>query len=603
MWPDDETDIDLLGFDYLVDELEVLLTTERLLPLTVLVSGDWGSGKSSLMEVTRKRLQSDDNESKFICVTFTPWRFEDFEYGKVALMAAVIDAVAEYAEEHEGVLEKVTEGANKLRRVLHRWGVFKGGATVGAVALGADPALTTMTGAAADTVAGSGPADDEPLRTFESVAHFHFEFEQLVDSLPKEVQAVVVFIDDMDRCSSTDTIVETFEAMRLFLHAPRTAYVVGAHESIVEAALDTRYQGRLEGDERLGGHWLEKMLQHRIPVPPLGEPEVLSYINLLFVEVYADEKQFEELRAKAEQNRKDNPFQVAMNEGIARDTIGELSPELIEALGIAAQVGPVLAQNLRGNPRQTKRFLNDLLVRLETAKKRGMGLDAGVVAKLLVLERLLDDQHLQQVFKWQLDADSGAPRELRQAEQLAREDKSRGVPREVREWVAQPKVGNWLRLEPSLASVNLAPYFTFSRARLAALITAPRLSLEQQKLLNALQDDKVDPLRVAAVEEVLKLSDKDRAEVLPPLLDAAQQNLDGPAGKSLLGLAAKRAEIATAMFDMLEKLPIARAKGNFALDLGTDFKRHPRTRPLLEKWSEKGKGDLKRQADRALQRL
>jgi hypothetical protein len=28
MWPDNETDIDLLGFEYLVDQLEVLLTNE-----------------------------------------------------------------------------------------------------------------------------------------------------------------------------------------------------------------------------------------------------------------------------------------------------------------------------------------------------------------------------------------------------------------------------------------------------------------------------------------------------------------------------------------------------------------------------------------------
>ena len=90
----------------------------------------------------------------------------------------------------------------------------------------------------------------------------------------------------MDRCCSETTIVETFEAMRLFLNAPKTAYVVGAHESIVEAALDRRYEGRREGDEELGTHWLEKMLQHSIVVPPLGEPEVLSYINLLFSELH-----------------------------------------------------------------------------------------------------------------------------------------------------------------------------------------------------------------------------------------------------------------------------------------------------------------------------
>jgi hypothetical protein len=35
----------------------------------------------------------------------------------------------------------------------------------------------------------------------------------------------------------------------------------------------------------------------------------------------------------------------------------------------------------RGNPRQLKRFLNMLLLRLETARRRGVELDAAVLAK------------------------------------------------------------------------------------------------------------------------------------------------------------------------------------------------------------------------------
>jgi hypothetical protein len=151
--------------------------------------------------------------------------------------------------------------------------------------------------------------------------------------------------------------------------------------------------------------------------------------------------------------------------------------------------------------------------------------------------------------------------------------------------------------------VNLAPYFTFSRDRLATLITAPRLSAELQRLLGALQDSKVDPLRVKAVAEMLKLDDDDRAELLPALLDAAQHNLNGPAARSLRELAVARSDIATAMFGMLDKLAISKATGNFALDLGTDFKRDPRTRPLLDRWAAKGSGDLTRQADRALLKL
>ena len=61
MWHDNDTAIDLLGFEYLVDELEILLTEERLLPVTVGVDGDWGSGKTSLMRMTRARLEDAAN--------------------------------------------------------------------------------------------------------------------------------------------------------------------------------------------------------------------------------------------------------------------------------------------------------------------------------------------------------------------------------------------------------------------------------------------------------------------------------------------------------------------------------------------------------------
>jgi hypothetical protein len=54
------------------------------------------------------------------------------------------------------------------------------------------------------------------------------------------------------------------------------------------------------------------------------------------------------------------------------------------------------------------------------------------------------------------------------------------------------------------------------------------------------------------------------------------------------------------MFAMLSKLPVLKATGNFALDLATDFRGDNRTKPLLEKWAEKGTGDVKRQAGRAL---
>lgn len=482
MWPDNETDIDLLGFEFLVDELEVLLTQERLLPVTVGVSGDWGSGKSSLMQMARERLESGANKAEFICVSFNPWRFEDFEYAKVGLMAAVIDAIADYAEASQGKLDKAIEKAKGLHRALHRLGLARHAAQIGTIATGGGPEEAQAAGAGADVLTGVGADEDGgSQRTFETVGHFHHEFEELIDALGDEIKAVVVFIDDMDRCS-TETIVETFEAMRLFLHAPKTAYVIGAHVEIVEAVLDGRYPARREGDEALGRNYLEKMLQNIIAVPPLSEPEVLTYINLLFAELYVSPEDYVMLRKVAADHRAKNQLAVAMNEGILRETIGEPGKELAAALEIAAQVGPPLARGLRGNPRQIKRFLNRLLVRMATAEKRGMDLDADKLAKLMVLEEL-HPEHFEQLFVWQLGVESGAPPELAIAERLAKGERPKGATNEIKEWLAQPGVRAWLNLEPSLAGVALGPYYTFSRDRLATAITASRLPAELQQLL------------------------------------------------------------------------------------------------------------------------
>ena len=47
MWADNETRIDLLGFEFLVDELLLILRDPRLLPVTVGVAGDWAPARAA----------------------------------------------------------------------------------------------------------------------------------------------------------------------------------------------------------------------------------------------------------------------------------------------------------------------------------------------------------------------------------------------------------------------------------------------------------------------------------------------------------------------------------------------------------------------------
>lgn len=60
--------------------------------------------------------------------------------------------------------------------------------------------------------------------------------------------------------------------------------------------------------------------------------------------------------------------------------------KLADNLGLAQRIAPLLAAGLNGNPRQCKRFLNALVMRVEMAKTRKVELQQRVLAKLMLLE-------------------------------------------------------------------------------------------------------------------------------------------------------------------------------------------------------------------------
>jgi hypothetical protein len=381
MWPDNETSIDLLGFDYLVDSLEIVLTNKRLLPVTVGVLGDWGSGKTSLLQMAQQRLAASGD---YVVVFFSPWRHEAYEEVKTALMDAVLTKLSERIPEDDSKQTILRKLRHKLARMM------AGPAAAGRVmapALGsmaaAHEGLPPEFGAAAGSaaiagiqavtseVAGDQAGQSSSPTIFESVTGFRDEFESLVASLEGEIKGVVVLIDDLDRCLDP-TVIDVFEAIRLFLQVSSTAFVIAANRAIVQAAVERRYPAAKEGDAALGKDYLEKIIQVEIVIPPLAEAEAETYLNLLFASLRLTADQMQKIRDAAATHRKQGQFAVAMNYGIANSVLGTVSPELQADFTIANRIAPTLSRGLRGNPRQLKRFLNTLLLRLETAQRRGV---------------------------------------------------------------------------------------------------------------------------------------------------------------------------------------------------------------------------------------
>ncbi|GAA3432272.1 KAP family P-loop NTPase fold protein [Kutzneria kofuensis] len=441
MWADNETEVDLLGFDFLVDTLFVALTEPRLLPLTVGLLGDWGSGKSSLMRITRQELlkirDGEESLSRYVCVEFSPWQYEDYDDVKVALMTTVLDAVGQRVAPDE------QEQVSRLRRFaqsLGRWGRRGGRVAVAGAQTAApfviqamdpsiDPQVLDVTKAAVNAAASEAnklledpktkqvASGNDTAEAIADAGRFRAEFAKVVKTLD-DVDAVVVFIDDLDRCLP-ETVVDTFEAIRLFLNTPKTAYVLAANQAVVESAIDSRYpQLRRPDGAGIGADYLEKMLQLKVAIPPLSAPEADTYVNLLLAELRLDNEQFAKVLGETRHRREAGNLQVAFNVGVAGEILGDVPADLVRDLNWAASIAEVLGGGLRGNPRQLKRFLNNLMLKHRSAQRRKISLDLPVLAKLMVLE----EQHFsdfQRLFDWQLTSPGPIP-ELSAAESLAR---------------------------------------------------------------------------------------------------------------------------------------------------------------------------------------
>src|SRR5680860_1190136 len=92
LWSDAETEVDLLGFTHLVDAVERLVRSQHLLPATIGVFGDWGSGKSSVLKMAAKRLEVDEGT---LVLWFNGWLFEGYDQAKASLMERLVDELVD----------------------------------------------------------------------------------------------------------------------------------------------------------------------------------------------------------------------------------------------------------------------------------------------------------------------------------------------------------------------------------------------------------------------------------------------------------------------------------------------------------------------------
>jgi hypothetical protein len=525
MWADNEVSIDLLNVAHLTAAVLTLVADDNVAPVTLGVYGDWGSGKSTVLRLVESALTTKaKQDAGVVCVWFNSWQFETYDDAKAALMSAILEKL----RAERGALEKAKSGLRKLAKRIE-W--MRLASLAGKTILRAKIALLTaglseVAKSTIDAVKEGGGDDGEQLAKLikedeeaeglgpQSIREFREEFAKLLEAA--DVARLIIIIDDLDRCLP-ERVVDTLEAIKLFLLVPRTAFVIGADEGLIRRSVQARFAAVADAKEQLGRDYLEKLIQIPVPVPPMSQEEAEGYMNLLFTQLRLGKAAFSELCERRAAETLPAIGKVPFSYEDAKKYLGTVPDALQQDFALVGQIGSVLAAHTAGNPRQTKRFLNTLMLRLEMAKARGVTVYSHIMAKLMLLEYVRREA-FNTLADWQR-AQSGRPTEIRLLEDAV----SKGVlaplsDAKVQAWMDDEWLRRWIGSEPKLSDQDLAPYFYFAHTRLSSGLARQRLSPAAEIVFDALQDE-AEPKRLAGSKAAADLSDVEASAIFAALAE------------------------------------------------------------------------------------
>lgn len=495
MWLDRESEIDLLAYSPFAELITNIAANKRLNPLTIGLLGSWGVGKSTLLKLVEENIEEiDPTHKSIVCIPLNSWMFEGYDDAKSAIMESLLRALLDNQPAFEKLKDKVKTLISRIDFIRLGATVVKHGVPLAMSAI--NPAVATISVAQyltedkrkeliEDFKEVLKEKNEDDNTTVENIRLFRKEFGELIDQ--SKIRNLVVMIDDLDRCTP-ERVIETLEAVKLFLAVPKTTFIIAIDTQVIKYSVEKKYPKISEDTIRFSDNYIEKIIQLPITIPELSETDVKNYLLLLICELFltkgdkeADKKTKKENQLNILLNRvKDNSVFIngakidldfisnsfeRYDKSIFED---EKLEEFESMFEIISATSDVISSTLKGNPRQAKRFLNTFLVRKSLSEiyyKADKSFDYSILAKLMALE-YIDDKLFKELYKWTIGMTKTQSEinELKILTDIACNNNE--FPEEYRKW-SDKKIIKWLKSDPiDLYKKDLSRYFYLTRESL-----------------------------------------------------------------------------------------------------------------------------------------
>jgi len=280
-------------------------------PITIGIQGDWGSGKTSLLNQIWNDLdpvnKDDIEDNNILQIWINSWEHSLLRSPEESLIKIINEIIKELlrADSSKSTAEKITNGVNSLMK--------------GAIRL---------TGQVVGGGAGKDLADELLGDEENSIKELRESLQLLVSeikSLPSNpYNRVVVYVDDLDRIKPEDAV-SILELLKNIFNIRDCIFVLAIDYKVVVKGLEKKFGKRTDANEWEFRAFFDKIIQLPFTMP-LANYDIGNYVTSLLQEIDYYDGDFDD-RDDEETNQKIAQF--------VENTIG-------------------------GNPRSIKRLINSL---------------------------------------------------------------------------------------------------------------------------------------------------------------------------------------------------------------------------------------------------
>ncbi len=205
-------------------------------PMSIAIQGDWGTGKTSTLNLLKKNLEADKDTNGIKCVFFNTWQYSQFNM-EDSLYVSFVHNLVKQCGGNDEILRTVA-GFGKLA-------FFK--------------AIDWKFGTnASEILDGFEKAKKDQM---ESVSKLQEDFAELVKKTGKRL---VIFIDDLDRLNP-EVAVELLEIIKLFVNVENSIFVLAIDYEVVVKGVRKKYGENLS--EEKCRNFFDKIIQLPFKMP------------------------------------------------------------------------------------------------------------------------------------------------------------------------------------------------------------------------------------------------------------------------------------------------------------------------------------------------